>query len=52
MLLITHYNRILQYVKPDKVHILIDGKIVKSGGHELAAELEEKGYEWMNEEEN
>ncbi len=52
MLLITHYNRILHYVKPDKVHILIDGKIVRSGDHELAIELEEKGYEWMNEEEN
>ena len=52
MLLITHYNRILHYVRPDKVHILIDGKIVKSGSHELALELEEKGYEWMNEEEN
>ncbi len=44
-LLITHYNRILNYVKPDKVHVMIDGKIVKSGGPELALELEEKGYE-------
>lgn len=52
MLLITHYNRILHYVRPDKVHILIDGKIARSGDHELALELEEKGYEWMNEEEN
>ncbi len=52
MLLITHYNRILHYIKPDKVHILIDGKIMKSGGHELAVELEETGYEWTNEVEN
>ena len=44
VLLITHYNRILQYVKPDKVHILIDGKIVKSGDASLAHEIEEKGY--------
>nr|MBI4156313.1 Fe-S cluster assembly ATPase SufC [Candidatus Woesearchaeota archaeon] len=44
ILLITHYNRILQYVKPDKVHILIDGRIVKSGDASLAHEIEEKGY--------
>ena len=44
ILLITHYNRILQYVKPDKVHILIGGKIVKSGDASLADEIEEKGY--------
>lgn len=43
-LLITHYQRILDYVKPDKVHILLDGRIVKSGGAELAAELEAGGY--------
>lgn len=45
MLLITHYNRILNYVKPDFVHVMIDGKIVKSGEAELANEVENKGYE-------
>lgn len=44
ILLITHYQRLLNYVQPDKVHVMIDGQIVKSGGKELAAELEEKGY--------
>lgn len=44
ILLITHYQRLLDYVEPDVVHVMIDGKIVKSGGKELAAELEEKGY--------
>jgi Fe-S cluster assembly ATP-binding protein len=44
VLLITHYQRLLDYVQPDVVHVMIDGKIVKSGGKELAAELEEKGY--------
>ncbi len=44
ILLITHYQRLLDYVQPDFVHIMIDGKIVKSGGKELAIELEEKGY--------
>ncbi len=47
-LIITHYNRILEHVKPDKIHVLIDGKIVKSGGPELAEELEKKGYESFN----
>lgn len=46
-LIITHYSRILEHVKPDYVHVLIKGKIVKSGGPELALELEEKGYEWL-----
>lgn len=45
MLLITHYQRILNYVEPDFVHVLLDGRIVRSGGKELAAELEAKGYE-------
>jgi len=45
MLLITHYQRLLNYVQPDFVHVLVDGKIVKSGGKELALELESKGYE-------
>jgi len=44
ILLITHYQRILKYIKPDYVHILIDGKIVKSGNHKLAEIIEEKGY--------
>lgn len=46
-LIITHYSRILEHVKPDKVHVLMDGKIVSSGGPELAMELEERGYEWL-----
>lgn len=45
MLLITHYNRILKYVKPNFVHVMVDGRIVKSGGAELANEIEKKGYE-------
>jgi Fe-S cluster assembly ATP-binding protein len=47
-LIITHYQRLLDYIKPDFVHVLINGKIVKSGGSELALELEEKGYEKFN----
>ena len=46
-LIITHYQRFLKYVEPDIVHVLIKGKIVKSGGKELAIELEEKGYRWL-----
>ena len=49
VLLVTHYQRILEYIKPDYVHVLVDGKIVRSGGSELAFELEEKGYEWIRE---
>lgn len=45
--LITHYQRLLEYIKPDKVHVLLDGKIVRSGGPELALELEKKGYDWL-----
>jgi len=45
ILLVTHYNRILQYLKPDFIHVMIDGKIVATGGEELAKELEDKGYE-------
>ena len=44
---ITHYQRLLDYIVPDFVHVLFEGKIVKSGGKELALELEEKGYEWI-----
>lgn len=47
LLLITHYQRILKYVKPDFVHLLVNGKIAESGGHELAERLEEKGYEGL-----
>ena len=46
-LVITHYQRLLKYIKPDIVHVLIDGQIVKSGGKDLAIELEEKGYGWL-----
>ena len=46
-LVITHYQRLLKYIEPDVVHVLIDGKFVKSGGKELALELEEKGYSWL-----
>lgn len=48
-LIITHYQRILNYIKPDVVHVMMDGRIVSSGGPELALELEEKGYEWVRE---
>lgn len=47
VLLITHYQRILNYIKPDYVHIMLDGRIVESGGPELALELEERGYDWV-----
>ncbi|NDW09353.1 Fe-S cluster assembly ATPase SufC [Dysgonomonas sp. 520] len=46
-LVITHYQRLLDYIKPDFVHVLYDGRIVKSAGAELALELEEKGYDWI-----
>lgn len=46
-LLITHYQRMLNYIRPDFVHVFMDGKIVKSGGPELARELEERGYDWI-----
>ena len=46
-LVITHYQRLLKYIDPDFVHVLIDGQIVKSGGKGLALELEEKGYRWL-----
>ncbi len=47
ILLITHYQRILNYVTPDAVHVMLEGRIVMQGGPELAIELEEKGYEWL-----
>lgn len=49
-IVITHYQRLLDYIKPDFVHVLYKGKIVKSGGPELALELEEKGYDWIKKE--
>lgn len=49
VLVITHYQRILNYIKPDYVHILLDGRIVESGGLELALKLEESGYDWIRE---
>ena len=47
LILITHYHRILKYLNPDYVHVMLDGTIVKSGGESLALELEEKGYDWI-----
>jgi Fe-S cluster assembly ATP-binding protein len=49
-LIITHYNRILRYIEPDHVHVMLDGKLVTSGGKELALELEDKGYDWVRQE--
>ena len=46
-IIVTHYQRLLDFIVPDKVHVLSDGKIIKSGGKELALELEEKGYSWI-----
>src|SRR6266516_2310595 len=50
VMIITHYQRILRYIKPDHVHILLDGRMVKSGGPELADVLEERGYDWIKKE--
>jgi Fe-S cluster assembly ATP-binding protein len=47
IILVTHYQRLLNYIVPDFVHVLADGKVVKEGGKELALELEEKGYDWV-----
>jgi len=52
VIVITHYQRLLDYIVPDFVHVLMDGKIVKSGGKELAHELEKRGYDWIKEEVN
>ena len=49
-IVITHYQRLLEYIVPDRVHVLYEGRIVRSGGKELAIELEEKGYEWIRRE--
>jgi Fe-S cluster assembly ATP-binding protein len=50
ILLVTHYQRLLNYIIPNHVHVMIDGRIVKTGGKELALALEERGYEWVEEE--
>jgi Fe-S cluster assembly ATP-binding protein len=49
IIVVTHYQRLLNYIVPDKVHVLYEGRIVKSGGKELALELEDKGYSWIEE---
>jgi Fe-S cluster assembly ATP-binding protein len=50
MIVVTHYQRLLNYIVPDHVHVLVDGRIVRSGGKEMALELEEKGYSWLEKE--
>ena len=49
-IVITHYQRILRYIEPDRVHVMLDGRLVTSGGKELADALEEKGYDWVRQE--
>jgi Fe-S cluster assembly ATP-binding protein len=51
VLVITHYQRILDYIKPHFVHVLVDGRILRSGGPDLALELEARGYEWVRDQE-
>jgi Fe-S cluster assembly ATP-binding protein len=51
MLVVTHYQRLLNYIEPDHVHVLAAGRIVKSGGRELALQLEAQGYAWLTDEE-
>ena len=51
ILLITHYQRLLNYIVPDHVHVMVAGRIVRSGGKELALELEERGYDWARQDE-
>jgi Fe-S cluster assembly ATP-binding protein len=50
MIVVTHYQRLLNYIVPDHVHVLVDGRVVRSGGKEMALELEEKGYSWLEKE--
>ena len=50
LLIITHYQRLLQYIIPDRVHVMMQGRIVRSGGRELALELEARGYDWLKDE--
>jgi Fe-S cluster assembly ATP-binding protein len=52
VLVITHYQRILNYIQPQFVHIMLDGRIVESGGPDLALHLEEQGYDWLREKQN
>ena len=49
-LIITHYQRLLDYIVPDVVHVMYDGRIIKTGGKDLALDLEEKGYDWVTKE--
>ena len=49
-IVITHYQRLLDYLKPDVVHVLIGGRIVRTGGPELAAEIERRGFDWIKDE--
>jgi Fe-S cluster assembly ATP-binding protein len=49
VLVITHYQRILNYIKPDVVHVMMDGRVVETGGPDLALHLEEHGYDWVRE---
>ena len=49
-LVVTHYQRLLNYIRPDQVHVLMNGRIVRSGGPELALTLEERGYDWIEQE--
>ena len=49
IILVTHYQRLLDYIEPDYIHVLANGKIVKSGDKSLALELEDKGYSWLEE---
>jgi Fe-S cluster assembly ATP-binding protein len=49
LIVVTHYQRLLEYIVPDRVHVLVDGRIARSGGRELALELEERGYDWVTE---
>jgi Fe-S cluster assembly ATP-binding protein len=50
MIVVTHYQRLLNYIIPDFLHVLVEGRIVRSGGKELALELEDKGYAWLEKE--
>jgi Fe-S cluster assembly ATP-binding protein len=50
ILLVTHYQRLLDYIEPDYVHVMLDGRIVKSGDKRLALELEARGYDWIEKE--
>ena len=52
LIIITHYQRLLNYIKPDYVHVMLEGKIVQSGGPELALELENRGYDWLGSSQN